>query len=107
MLSRRNSSTSSELTAAGIKSRVVSMPSFELFDDQPQKYRDEVLPPAVTSRVAIEAGIRQGWDKYIGSNGAFVGLDDYGASAPFEAIYKHRGITAAAVVAAAKAQVGR
>jgi transketolase len=91
-----------ELTAAGVKSRVVSMPSFELFDDQPQKYRDEVLPPAVTARVAVEAGIRQGWDKYIGANGAFVGLDTFGASAPFEDIYKHRGITAAAVVAAAK-----
>ena len=78
------------------------MPSFELFDEQPQKYRDEVLPPAVTARVGVEAGIRQGWDKYIGSGGAFVGLDTFGASAPYEKVYKHRGITAAAVVAKAK-----
>ena len=60
------------------------MPSFELFDEQPQTYRDEVLPPAVTARVAVEAGIRQGWDKYLGSGGAFVGLDTFGASAPYE-----------------------
>ena len=94
-----------ELTAAGIKSRVVSMPSFELFDEQPQKYRDSVLPPAVTARVAVEAGIRQGWDKYLGSSGTFVGLDTFGASAPFEEIYQHRGLTASAVAPAAKALV--
>jgi transketolase len=96
-----------ELAAAGIASRVVSLPSFELFDEQPQKYRDEVMPPKVTARVAIEAGVRQCWDKYLGSRGAFVGLDTFGASAPFEEIYKHRGLTAAAVVAQAKALVAR
>jgi transketolase len=96
-----------ELTAAGVKSRVVSMPSFELFDEQPQKYRDEVLPPSVTARVAIEAGIKQGWEGYLGPRGAFIGLDTFGASAPFEEIYKHRGITAAAVVAKAKELVAR
>jgi transketolase len=96
-----------ELTAAGVKSRVVSMPCFELFDEQPQKYRDEVLPPSVTARVGIEAGIRQGWDKYLGTGGAFVGLDTFGASAPYEEIYKHRGLTAAAAVAKAKELLGR
>jgi transketolase len=96
-----------ELTAAGVASRVVSLPCFEIFDEQPQKYRDEVLPPAVTARVAVEAGIRQGWDKYIGSGGAFVGLDDYGASAPFEQIYMHRGLTTAAVVVKANEQMAR
>jgi transketolase len=96
-----------ELTKAGVASRVVSMPSFELFDDQPQKYRDEVLPPAVTARVGVEAGIRQGWDKYIGANGAFVGLDTFGASAPYEKVYQHRGVTTAAVIAKAKEQLGR
>ena len=89
-----------ELAAAGIASRVVSLPSFELFDEQPQKYRDEVLPPAVTARVGVEAGIRQCWDKYLGSQGAFVGLDTFGASAPYEEIYKHRGLTTAAVAKA-------
>jgi transketolase len=91
-----------ELVAAGVRSRVVSLPSFELFNEQPAKYRDEVLPPPITARVAVEAGIRQCWDQYLSARGAFVGLDTYGASAPFEEIYKHRGITAAAVVAKAK-----
>ena len=91
-----------ELVAAGVRSRVVSLPSFEMFNEQPAEYRDEVLPPAVTARVAVEAGVRQCWDQYLGSHGAFVGLDTFGASAPFEEIYKHRGITVAAVAAKAK-----
>ena len=65
------------------------------------------LPPAVTARVGIEAGIKQGWEKYLGTQGAFIGLDTFGASAPFEEIYKQRGITAAAVVAKAKELVAR
>jgi transketolase len=96
-----------QLVAGGIKSRVVSLPSFELFDAQPAAYRDEVLPRQVTSRVAIEAGVRQCWDKYLGSSGAFVGLDTYGASAPYQAIYKHRGLTAEAVLAKARELCGR
>jgi transketolase len=91
-----------ELVAGGVRSRVVSLPSFEIFNEQPAEYREKVLPPSTTARVAVEAGVRQCWDQYLGSHGAFVGLDTYGASAPFEEIYKHRGITAAAVVAKAK-----
>jgi transketolase len=91
-----------ELAKGGVRSRVVSLPSFELFDEQPQKYRDEVLPPSVKVRVASEAGIRQCWDKYLGPQGAFVGLDTFGASAPFEQIYIHRGLTAEAIVEQAK-----
>ena len=91
-----------KLVADGIRSRVVSLPSFELFDEQPAAYRDSVLPPQVTARVAVEAGIRQCWDKYLGTSGAFVGLDTYGASAPFKEIYKHRGLTAEAVLAKAR-----
>jgi transketolase len=91
-----------ELAKGGVRSRVVSLPSFELFDEQPQKYRDEVLPPSVKARVASEAGIRQCWDKYLGPQGAFVGLDTFGASAPFEQIYIHRGLTAEAIVEQAK-----
>jgi transketolase len=89
-----------ELSAAGIRCRLVSLPSFELFDEQDAAYRNEVLPPNVTARVAVEAGVRQCWDKYLGITGAFVGLDTYGASAPYQEIYEHRGITPAAVVAA-------
>jgi transketolase len=91
-----------ELVAGGVKSRVVSLPSFELFNEQSAEYRNKVLPPAITARVAVEAGVRQCWDQYLGLGGAFVGLDTYGASAPYEEIYKHRGITAAGVVAKAK-----
>jgi transketolase len=94
------------LTAEGIKSRVVSLPSFELFDEQPADYRDSVLPPSVTARVAVEAGIRQCWDKYLGPTGAFIGLDTYGASAPYKEIYKHRGLTADAIIAAANRLLG-
>lgn len=95
-----------KLVASGVASRVVSMPSFELFDRQSDAYRESVLPARVTARVAIEAGIRQGWDKYLGSRGAFIGLDDFGASAPYSEIYKQRGLTAEAVERAARALLG-
>ncbi len=91
-----------KLKKEGIKSRLVSLPSFEIFDAQPVAYRDQVLPPAVTARIGVEAGIRQCWDKYLGTHGAFVGLDGYGASAPYEEVYAHRGLTVEAIVAAAR-----
>lgn len=96
-----------KLVASGIKSRVVSLPSFELFNEQPSTYREEVLPSGVTARVAVEAGIRQCWDQYLGPQGIFIGLDTYGASAPYQEIYKHRGITADAVTAAAQKACGK
>ncbi len=96
-----------KLVADGIRSRVVSLPSFELFNEQPVEYRDKVLPPLSTKRVAIEAGIRQCWDQYLGATGAFIGLDTYGASAPYQEIYKHRGITAEAAIAKARELCGR
>jgi transketolase len=96
-----------KLVASGIRSRVVSLPSFELFDEQPASYRNEVLPPAVTKRIGVEAGVRQCWDKYLGTEGAFIGLDTYGASAPFQEIYKHRGITPEAIVAKARELLGK
>ena len=91
-----------KLVADGIRSRVVSLPSFELFNEQPVEYQNKVLPPQSTKRVAIEAGIRQCWDQYLGATGVFIGLDDYGASAPYQEIFKHRGITAEAAVAKAR-----
>jgi len=94
------------LAAEGVNARVVSMPSWELFDAQPQPYRDSVLPPEVTSRVAVEAGVEQGWHKYIGPSGGFVGMQSFGASAPFKLLYEHFGITLENVVAQAKAAVG-
>jgi transketolase len=92
------------LQAEGIGTRVVSTPCWELFETQPAKYRAEVIGPAKV-RVAVEAGVRQGWDRFIGEDGAFIGMSTFGASAPYERLYKEFGITAEAVVAAAKAKL--
>jgi transketolase len=96
-----------KLAAEGIAARVVSMPSWELFERQDDAYRQSVLPDRMKARVAVEAGIRQGWDRYIGASGRFVGMSGFGASAPFKALYEHFGITASRVVEEAKAAVGK
>jgi transketolase len=85
------------LAQQGIGVRIVSMPSWELFDAQPAKYRDSVLPPPVTARLAIEAGVTQGWEKYVGPNGDVLGLDRFGASAPYKVLMEKFGFTAEAV----------
>ena len=82
--------------------RVVSLPCWELFDDQEQAYQQEVFPPCVTARVAVEAALSQGWEKYIGPQGRFVGMTGYGASAPYQQLYKEFGITVDQIVAEAK-----
>jgi len=92
------------LQAEGIGAAVVSMPSWELFEEQDQAYRDAVLGPG-TVRVAVEAAIRMGWDRYIGADGGFVGMTGFGASAPAGELYKHFGITAEAVVTEAKSRI--
>ena len=89
------------------KIRVVSMPCWELFDQQDQQYRDQVLPPGVVARIAVEAGIRQGWDAYLGESGRFVGMTGFGASAPASVLYEHFGITAENVAGQARELVGR
>ncbi|MQP76687.1 transketolase [Stenotrophomonas sp. MYb238] len=94
-----------ELDAAGIKTRVVSMPSTNVFDRQDAAYRESVLPRAIRARVAVEAGVTGFWRQYVGLDGAVVGLDTFGASAPADKLYQHFGITTEAVVAAAKAQL--
>jgi transketolase len=91
-----------ELAAEGIPGRVVSMPSWELFEQQTPEYRASVLPPDITSRVAVEAGVRNGWERYIGDRGTFVGMHSFGASAPVEVVFKGFGITVESVVRAAK-----
>jgi transketolase len=96
-----------QLAAAGVAARVVSVPCFEWFDAQDKSYRDTVLPPSVTARVAVEAGICQGWEKYLGEKGAFVGMSSFGASAPFNVLYKHFGITAENVAATAQKLVSK
>jgi transketolase len=95
-----------KLKADGVLARVVSMPSWELFEMQDEAYRASVLPPAITARVAVEAAAKFGWERYLGFNGRFVGMNGYGASAPASALFKHFGITAEAVVSAAKAALG-
>ena len=92
-----------QLAQQGIAARVVSMPSWELFDQQPQAYRDAVLPPAVTARLAIEAGVPQGWHRYVGLAGQVIGLERFGASAPFKVLFEHFGFTVENVVARALA----
>ncbi len=96
-----------ELDAAGIKTRVVSMPSTDVFERQDAAYRESVLPNAIRARVAVEAGVTGFWRQYVGLDGAVIGLDTFGASAPADQLYKHFGITTGAVVAAAKAVLGK
>ena len=86
----------------GISSRVVSMPSWEIFDDQPQEYRDQVLPPSLRARVSVEAGTTKGWERYVGLDGASVGMNSYGASAPAAVLYENFGVTAEAVAKEAR-----
>ena len=92
-----------KLTAAGRKVRVVSMPSTDAFDKQDAAYRESVLPAAVTARVAVEAGIADYWYKYVGLNGAIVGMTTFGESAPAEQLFAEFGFTVDNVVAKAQA----
>jgi transketolase len=95
----------SVLAEAKIGAQVVSLPCWEAFRAQPQYYQDQVLPPAIGVRVAVEAGVHFGWAEWIGIQGGFVGMTTYGASAPYEKIYAQRGITVEAVVEQAKKRV--
>jgi transketolase len=90
------------LAKEGIAAQVVSMPCWELFEKQSQEYKDSVIPPGVTARVAIEAGVEQGWSKWLGDKGIFIGVSTFGASAPAKVCFEKFGITAENVVKAAK-----
>ena len=91
-----------QLVKAGNKPRLVSFPSFELFEKQSAAYQESVLPANVTARVAVEAGIEQGWGRYLGTHGKFIGMNGFGASGPYQELYEHFGITAEKIVGAAK-----
>jgi len=95
------------LAQKGVAVRVVSMPSWEIFDAQPASYRDSVLPPQVTARLAIEAGVTQGWTKYVGPAGDVIGLDHFGASAPYKVLMEKFGFTAETVVERALQLLGK
>ena len=90
------------LAKQGVSARVVSMPSWELFERTSQKYKDAVLPPKVSARVAVEAGISMGWERHVGTGGAVIGIDRFGASAPGATVMEKYGIKSAAVVAQTK-----
>ena len=92
-----------KLHAEGVAVRCVSMPSWDLFEAQPQSYRDEVLPPDVTAKLAVEMGVSMGWDRYVGPHGDVLGVDRYGASAPAKVLLPEYGFTADNVVKRAKA----
>ena len=96
-----------QLVDEGINARVVSMPSWELFDRQTDEYRDSVLPPEVTGRVVIEQASSFGWDRWAGSTGEIIAMSTFGASAPLKALQSKFGFTPEAVVAAAKRQIDR
>jgi transketolase len=82
------------------------MPSWELFDKQPRSYRDEVLPPAVTARVAVEKASVFGWERWVGPEGAIIGMHTFGASAPMKMLQAKYGFTTDNIVATARAQLG-
>ncbi|HVC88104.1 MAG TPA: transketolase C-terminal domain-containing protein, partial [Gaiellaceae bacterium] len=94
-----------QLTADGVGARVVSMPSWELYEREPRAYRDQVLPPSVTARVAVEQASTFGWERYVGTQGAIVGMSTFGASAPLRDLQRLFGFTPEAVVKAAKEQL--
>ena len=96
-----------KLVAEGIRSRVVSMPSWEIFDHQPREYQDSVLPPSVQARVAVEQGSTFGWERYVGLSGRVIGMKTFGASAPLKELQRKFGFEPEQVAAAAKELLGR
>lgn len=96
-----------ELAQANIRARVVSMPSWDLFDAQSQEYRDTVLPPHVRARLAVEAGVAQGWHKYVGAGGDVLSVERFGASAPYQVLFEKFGFTTKNVAARARALLSK
>jgi transketolase len=96
-----------QLSADGVRSRVISMPSWELFEQQSRDYRDSVLPPSITARVSVEQAATLGWERYVGMTGAKIGMHTFGASAPLKELQKKFGFEPARVAAAAREQLAR
>jgi transketolase len=96
-----------QLEKEGIKTRVVSMPSWEIFDQQDQAYRDSVIPPSITARVAVEQASTFGWERWVGSGGAIIAMSTFGASAPLKELQKKFGFTLENVVNTVKSQIGK
>ena len=96
-----------KLEDEGFKTRVVSMPSWELFERQSDDYKKSVFPPSVKKRISVEAGIKQGWEKYIGDEGISISIETFGLSAPYKKVFEHFGITAENIVEEAKSLLGK
>ena len=96
-----------KLAENGTRVRVVSMPSWEIFDRQPREYRESVLPAAITARIAVEAGIKLGWEHYVGTSGKIIGMTTFGASAPGPVLYEKFGFTVEKIIAAAQELLNR
>jgi transketolase len=96
-----------QLVAEGIRSRVISMPSWDIFDHQTQEYRDSVLPPKVTARVAVEQASTFGWERYVGMSGRIIGMKTFGASAPLKELQRKFGFEPDHVAEAAKELLGK
>ena len=95
------------LKVDGVKARVISMPSWEIFEKQSDKYKESVLPAAVKARVSVEAGATFGWDRYVGAQGVSIGMHSFGASAPLKDLLKKFGFTADHVVEVAKQTIAK
>ena len=95
-------SAARKLAADGVKVRVVSLPCWSVFDRQPLEYRDGVLPPQITARIAVEAGVKLGWEHYTGLAGKVIGMESFGASAPAPVLFEKFGFTENNIIAAAK-----
>jgi transketolase len=96
-----------QLKSEGIKTRVVSMPSWELFEQENHDYRNSVLPPEITARVAVEQGSTLGWERYVGTRGRVIGMNTFGTSAPLKDVQKKFGFTPDRVVAEVKEELGK
>jgi transketolase len=95
------------LAVEGVNVRLVSFPSWELFETQDQNYRETVLPDAIKARLAVEAGVAQGWERWVGDHGSIISIEKFGASAPYQTIYEHYGLTVENVVAHARVLLSR
>ena len=101
MANARHVAAAEKLVEGGTPVRLVSFPSWELFEAQPESYRKQVLPDSMRARVAVEAGGSQGWERYVGDKGVVLGINRFGASAPYKEVYKLVGLTVENIVAAA------
>jgi len=95
------------LAAEGVNVRLVSFPSWELFEMQDQKYREAVLLVSIKARLAVEAGVAQGWERWVGDQGSIISIEKFGASAPYQTIYEHYGLTVENVLSHARVLLSR